>query len=106
MKESRGERRTWEPLSIASLMTRCSGSRCSTRARRRWRPCRTRIFGQKVLLPAGVIRDIDFDTETVLVDRSKDEIRNAPEFDEAGYREPAYRERLGGYYGSRKDDLV
>ena len=58
------------------------------------------------MLPAGVIRDIDFDTETVLVDRSKDEIRNAPEFDEAGYREPAYRERLGGYYGSRKDDLV
>jgi len=51
-----------------------------------------------------VIRDIDFDTETVFVDRSKDEIKSAPEFDEAAYREPAYRERLGGYYGSRKDD--
>ena len=64
------------------------------------------IFGKKVLLPAGVIRDIDFDTETVFVDRSKDEIKNAPEFDEAGYREPAYRERLGGYYGSRRDDVL
>jgi hypothetical protein len=62
------------------------------------------IFGKKVLLPAGVIRDIDYDTETVFVDRSKDEIKNAPEFDETGYREPAYRDQLGGYYGSRRDD--
>ena len=62
------------------------------------------IFGKKVLLPAGVIRDIDLDSEKVFVDRSKDEIKNAPEFDESGYREPAYRDRVGGYYGSRRDD--
>ena len=62
------------------------------------------IFGKKVLLPAGVIRDIDLDSEKVFVDRSKDEIKNAPEFDESGYREPAYRERVGGYYGSHRDD--
>ena len=62
------------------------------------------IFGKKVLLPAGVIRDVDLDSEKVFVDRSKDEIKNAPEFDESGYREPAYRERVGGYYGSRRDD--
>jgi hypothetical protein len=62
------------------------------------------IFGKKVLLPAGVIRDVDLDSETVFVDRSKDEIKNAPEFDESRYHEPQYRERLGGYYDSRRDD--
>jgi hypothetical protein len=64
------------------------------------------IFGKKVMLPAGVIRDVDFDTETVYVDRSKDEIKNAPEFDENRYSEDAYRNDLGVYYGgtSRRDE--
>src|SRR5919199_4826586 len=37
------------------------------------------IFGKKVLLPAGVVRDVDLDAETVFVSRTKDEIKNAPE---------------------------
>ena len=57
------------------------------------------ILGKKVMLPAGVVRDIDLDTETVFVDLSKDEIKSAPEFDEKTYREPSYRDELGGYYG-------
>jgi hypothetical protein len=57
------------------------------------------IFGKKVMLPAGVIRDIDPDTETLFVNRTKDEIKNAPEFDEQRYRDQAYRDELGGYYG-------
>ncbi len=57
------------------------------------------IFGKKVMLPAGVISDIDPDTETVFVNRTKDEIKNAPEFDEERYRDPAYREKIGSYYG-------
>jgi hypothetical protein len=60
------------------------------------------IFGKKVLLPAGLIKDIDPDTETIFVDRSKDEIKNAPEFDEERYRDQGYREELGSYYGSRR----
>jgi hypothetical protein len=56
------------------------------------------IFGKKVLLPAGVIRDVDLDTETVFVDRTKDEIKNAPEFDEQRYRDESYRTELGDYY--------
>ena len=59
------------------------------------------IFGKKVLLPAGVITDIDSDSETIFVDRTKDEIEGAPEFDEERYRDNAYRARLGGYYGYR-----
>jgi hypothetical protein len=61
------------------------------------------IFGKKVMLPAGVVRSVDFDTETVFVDRSKDEIKNAPELDQDGYRDEAYRAQLGGYYGDVYD---
>ena len=57
------------------------------------------IFGKKVMLPAGVIHRVDFDTETVYVSRSKDEIKNAPEFDESRYHDDAYRAEVGGYYG-------
>ena len=57
------------------------------------------IFGKKVLLPAGVIQDVDLDTETVFVNRMKDEIKSAPEFDEKRYREEDYRNEVGGYYG-------
>lgn len=57
------------------------------------------IFGKKVLLPAGVVRDVDLDAQTVFVNRTKEEIKNAPEFDEERYQDDAYRQELGGYYG-------
>jgi hypothetical protein len=57
------------------------------------------IFGKKVMIPAGVISDIDLDTETIFVSRTKDEIKNAPEFDEQKYHDQTYRDELGGYYG-------
>jgi hypothetical protein len=56
------------------------------------------IFGKKVLLPAGVIRDIDLDTETVFVNRTKEQIKKAPEFDEKHYRDESYRSEVGSYY--------
>ena len=56
------------------------------------------IFGQKVMLPAGVIDRIDTDSETIFVGLTKDEIKNAPEFDEARSTDEAYRSELGGYY--------
>ena len=62
------------------------------------------IFGRKVMLPAGVIRDIDLDTETIFVNLTKDEIKNAPEFDEKRYRDESYRAELAGYYGRRNPD--
>jgi hypothetical protein len=57
------------------------------------------IFGKKVMLPAGVIRDVDLDAQSVFVNRTKDEIKNAPEFDESTYRDDSYRSQLGSYYG-------
>ena len=57
------------------------------------------IFGKKVMLPAGVIRDVDDDNETVYVNRTKDEIKNAPEFDASMTADAGYRDQLGSYYG-------
>ena len=48
------------------------------------------IFGKKVLLPAGVISRVDHDDEQVFVNRTKDQIKDAPEFDEV----PLPRRRL------------
>jgi hypothetical protein len=60
------------------------------------------IFGKKTMIPAGLIRDVDPDTETIFVARTKDEIKNAPEFDEKLYHDHRYRDELGSYY-SRGD---
>jgi hypothetical protein len=59
------------------------------------------IFGKKVMLPAGVIERVDHDSETVYANRSKDEIKNAPEYDADRQNDESYRGELGDYYGSR-----
>jgi hypothetical protein len=57
------------------------------------------IFGKKVMLPAGIIDRVDIQEERVYVNRTKDEIKNAPEFDESRVTDQRYRDELGGYYG-------
>jgi len=62
------------------------------------------IFGKKVLLPAGVISRVDLDTETLFVNRTKDQIKAAPEYDENRHRtdtsyRDSYRNDLSTYYG-------
>jgi 3',5'-cyclic AMP phosphodiesterase CpdA len=57
------------------------------------------IFGSKVLLPAGVVTRIDRAEEKVYVDRSKDQIKNAPEYDADKRNDDSYRGQIGGYYG-------
>ena len=57
------------------------------------------IFGKKVMLPGGVIDRVDPESETIFVNLTKDQIKDAPEFDEDRYTDEAYRSELGGYYG-------
>ena len=54
--------------------------------------------GRKVLLPAQTVERIDLDARTVFVDRTKEEIKNAPEFDPERGIDPMYQDELGGYY--------
>jgi len=56
------------------------------------------IFGRKVMLPAGVIERIDAAEKKVYVDRSMDQIKDAPEYDEMLTDNEDYRRRLGTYY--------
>jgi hypothetical protein len=59
------------------------------------------IFGKKVMLPAGVISRVDVDNERVHVGLTKEDIKNAPEFEESTYRDDAYRHDLADYYAQR-----
>jgi|SRR5262245_9969744 len=58
------------------------------------------IFGKKVLLPAGIIDAVDLDETTVYVERTKDEIKNAPQYDADRMNDASYREQFGSYYGA------
>ncbi|WP_413760444.1 PRC-barrel domain-containing protein [Streptomyces sp. MMBL 11-3] len=58
------------------------------------------IFGKEVLLPAGTILAVDTQERRIIVDRTKQEIKDAPEFDRHQHLgDPGYREELGSYYG-------
>ena len=61
------------------------------------------ILGKKVLLPAGTVNHVDRDERKVYVDRSKEQIKSAPEFDSDTYRDPTYRDKIAGYYGYTND---
>jgi hypothetical protein len=57
------------------------------------------IFGKKVLIPAGTVNHVDHEEQKVYVDRSKAQIKSAPEFDPDTYKDPLYRDKIGAYYG-------
>lgn len=56
------------------------------------------IFGKKRMIPAGVIDRLDPDERKVYVSLTKEEIKRAPDFDEARSEEKAYRQELSDYY--------
>ncbi|MEU2074508.1 PRC-barrel domain-containing protein [Streptomyces sp. NPDC013489] len=59
------------------------------------------IFGKEVLLPAATVVRIDTEDQKVYVDRTKEQIKNAPEFHRDKHLGDAgYREDLGTYYSS------
>ena len=57
------------------------------------------IFGKKVMLPVGVLRNVDHESQKVFVNRTKAEIKNSPEFDDTLRSDDKYRTKLGSYYG-------
>jgi hypothetical protein len=57
------------------------------------------ILGKKVMLPAGVIEQVDASQEKLHVNRTKDEIKSAPEYDASLARDDGFRNDLGIYYG-------
>ncbi len=57
------------------------------------------IFGKKVMLPAGVISRVDPEDEKVYVNRTKEQIKNAPEYEPSDTNDERYHNSLGSYYG-------
>jgi PRC-barrel domain protein len=58
------------------------------------------LVGKTVLLPAGLVKAIDVDNESIAVDRTKDEIKGAPEFDAGLGKDPDYRAAIARHYGA------
>ena len=58
------------------------------------------IFGKKRMLPAGVVDRVDRDQRVVFVNRTKDEIKDAPDWDPDRYTtDDVYRKTHTTYYG-------
>ena len=62
------------------------------------------IFGKKRMIPAGVVGRIDPDSRTLYVSMSKDEIKAAPDLDEARHHddEATYHQEVGSYYDAHR----
>ena len=60
------------------------------------------IFGTKVMLPVGIIHRIDEKDRRIWVNLTKDQIKNAPKFDESRFRDITYRDELSTYYGMNR----
>ncbi|MEV7729823.1 PRC-barrel domain-containing protein [Streptomyces sp. NPDC101733] len=59
------------------------------------------IFGKEVLLPASTVVRVDVDEHKVFVDRTREQIKDAPEFHRDQHLgDSGYREELGTYYGT------
>jgi Transposase, Mutator family len=64
----------------------------------------TWVFGRKVLLPAGLIEGVDVDAQQIFVNRTREEIKNAPEFDDEDRAQAAHRAALQEYYSRKEAD--
>jgi hypothetical protein len=58
----------------------------------------TWVFGEKVMLPAGLVDRVDEDSKTLHVDVAREQVEAAPSFDADGYQEQDYREALSFHY--------
>jgi len=56
------------------------------------------IFGKKRLIPAGLIRDVDWDGKVVFLSCTKDDVKGAPDLDEARKNDAAHRQEMGDYF--------
>jgi hypothetical protein len=59
------------------------------------------VFGKKVILPAGLVERVDRDQEKLYVAPTKDDIKDAPEFNDDASED--YRSALSDYYLGRQN---
>lgn len=61
------------------------------------------LSGRQVVLPAGTVERIDPAARKVIIDRTRDDIRNAPEFHPKELRRARFEDALTGYYHGMYD---
>ena len=64
------------------------------------------IFGHKVVIPVGLVYDVDDRARSIIVDRTVYEVKTAPPYDEEMFYDDAYRDELEAYYGPRQPVAV
>jgi hypothetical protein len=57
------------------------------------------FFGKSVLVPAGVVRRIDVERSEIHADVTREEVRDAPEYDSERGLDDDLRSRVGRHYG-------
>jgi hypothetical protein len=58
------------------------------------------IFGKKRMIPAGAIKQINHAEERVFVGLTKEQVKEAPDFDDSRRDDDEYRENHERYYDS------
>ncbi len=57
-----------------------------------------RILGREYVIPASRVEAIDLDTETIVVDLTKDEVEGSPEYDSSAGFDDDCEATVGEYY--------
>jgi hypothetical protein len=57
-----------------------------------------RLFGVKVILPAGMIERVDHGKKRVYVKVTRDQLKSAPQYEPIGLKDDAYKARIVSYY--------
>ncbi len=60
------------------------------------------IFGKKVVIPVGLVDEIDDGGRSVTLSRTTDEIKAAPSYDEELFYDESFRDELDAYYAPRE----
>ncbi len=55
--------------------------------------------GKKVLIAPGLIKEINWESSTVIVNASEEQVKNSPEYDASKFISDAYETSLQNYYG-------
>ena len=61
------------------------------------------LSGRQVILPAATVERIDSGVRKVILNRTRDDIRNAPEFHPKELRSAKFEDALTGYYHGMYD---
>lgn len=64
------------------------------------------IFGKRRMVPAGLVTAIDVEERTVQLGVTKEQVKDAPDFDDAQRSDAARRDEVGSHYAGLRGDTI